>query len=71
MRKILMAAVLAGAALAVGAPSASAAESYPAGVYPNGPAAEAACAQGIQQGRWKACSYTFVAGGQAVLWVVV
>jgi hypothetical protein len=82
-RKIAIAAALLGATLTLAAPAASAAGSpepgkppvpthtTPAGVYPNYAAASKACAQGIQQQRWRSCAYQQLSNGQYYLWVAV
>lgn len=71
MRKVWMALAVAAAATVMVAPAASAGTNYPAGVFPSMDAARASCDAGIAQGRWKACSYQPLQGGQAQLWVFI
>ncbi|OZM70815.1 hypothetical protein CFN78_23120 [Amycolatopsis antarctica] len=80
LKKLIATAAFAGASFAIMAPTASAAPAAPesnvsaaaahfAGVYPNANAARKACNDGINQGRWRGCSYEFKQG-QTLLWVV-
>ncbi|MGW5645780.1 hypothetical protein ACWEV3_34015 [Saccharopolyspora sp. NPDC003752] len=70
IKKLAVAAAIAGASIATAAPASSAATRDFGGVHPSQAAAEAFCKAGQQDGRWNSCSYERRIGGGGVwLWV--